>query len=44
MLGRLARGAYMLAIVVMVAAWAMSAGKSSPVEPKNDQPIERVYS
>ena len=39
MLGRLARGAYMLAVAVMIVAWAISAGKSSPVEPENDQTV-----
>ena len=43
MLGRLARGAYMLAIVVMIAAWAISTGKSSPAEPANEQQIEIWY-
>jgi hypothetical protein len=40
MLGRLARGAYMLIVAGMIVAWAMSAGKSSPAEPTNDQPVE----
>jgi hypothetical protein len=39
MLGRLARGAYMLIVVGMVVAWAMSASKSSPAEPTNEKPI-----
>ncbi len=39
MLGRLARGAYMLIVAVMIVAWAISASKSSPAEPKNDQPV-----
>ena len=39
MLGRLARGTYVLVVAAMVAAWAMSASKSSPAEPKNEQPV-----
>jgi hypothetical protein len=39
MIGRLARGAYMLTVAVMIVVWAMSASKSSPAEPKNDQPV-----
>ena len=33
MIGKLARGAYMLIVAGMVVAWAMSPGKSSPAEP-----------
>jgi hypothetical protein len=43
MLGRLARGAYMLIIAGMIVAWAISASKSSPAEPKNDQTVEHWY-
>jgi hypothetical protein len=43
MLGRLARGAYMLIIAGMIVAWAISASKSSPAEPKNDQAVEHWY-
>jgi hypothetical protein len=39
MIGRLARAAYMLTVAGMVVAWAVSAGKSSPAEPANDQPV-----
>ena len=42
MLGRLARGTYMLTVAVMIVAWAMSATKSSPAEPTNDQPVGLV--
>ena len=40
MIGRLARGTYMLIVAGMIVAWAMSASKSSPAEPKNDQVVE----
>ena len=39
MIGRLARGAYLLAVAVMIVVWAISASKSSPTEPKNDQAV-----
>jgi hypothetical protein len=39
MLGKLARGAYMLIVTGMIVVWAMSAGKSSPAEPMNDQAV-----
>ena len=42
MIGRLARGAYMLIVAGMIVAWAMSAGKSGPAEPQNDLVIEVV--
>ena len=39
MLGRLARGAYMLIVTGMIVAWAMSTSKSSPAEPTNDRAV-----
>jgi len=39
MLGRLARGAYMLIVAAMIVAWAMSPSKSSPVEPQTEQAV-----
>ncbi len=43
MLGRLARGAYMLIVAGMIVAWAMAASKSSPAEPKNDDIVVNWY-
>ena len=43
MVGRLARGAYMLIVAVMIVAWAISAGKSSPAEPQNDRAVVMWY-
>ncbi len=43
MLGRLARGAYMLIVAGMIVAWAISATKSSPAEPKTDRQIVMWY-
>jgi hypothetical protein len=33
----------MLIVAVMIVAWAISASKSSPAEPKNDQVIDTWY-
>jgi hypothetical protein len=39
MLGKLARGAYVLIVAAMIVAWAVSAGKSGPAEPTDDLPV-----
>ncbi len=39
MLGRMAKGAYVLFVAAMVVAWAVSAGKSNSAEPKNQEPV-----
>jgi hypothetical protein len=39
MFRKMAKGAYVLFVAAMVVAWALSAGRSSPVEPKDDKPI-----
>ncbi len=39
MIGRLARAAYMLIVAGMVVAWAISPGKGSQVEPRNEQVV-----
>jgi hypothetical protein len=39
MLGRLARGAYMLAVVTMIVAWAVSASKSTPAPPEPEDAV-----
>jgi len=44
MLSKLARGAVLLVLAVMVVAWVVSAGKSKPAEPKPGQAAERWYS
>lgn len=44
MLGRLARGAYLAAIALMIAVYALSPAKSAPQpEPQPDQTIEYWY-
>jgi hypothetical protein len=39
MIGRLARGAYVLIVAAMVVAWAMAPGKSSPAESQQEQTV-----
>jgi hypothetical protein len=39
MFRKMAKGAYVLFVAAMVVAWAVSAGKNSPAEPKNDEPL-----
>jgi hypothetical protein len=44
MFGMLARGAFLVILAVMVVSWAVTASKSKPSEPQDDQPIGRMYS
>lgn len=44
MFGKMARGAFLLILAVMVVAWAWSANKSNAADPKDDQPSGRMYS
>jgi hypothetical protein len=44
MFSKVARGAFLLILAVMIVSWAVTASKSKPVEPQNDQPLERMYS
>src|ERR1035437_5219053 len=39
MIGRLARGADMLAVAGMIVVWGIAASKSGPADSKNDQPV-----
>jgi flagellar basal body-associated protein FliL len=43
MLGKLVRGAVLLLLAVMIAAWAFSSGKQRPQEPQNNKVIEHWY-
>lgn len=44
MLGRLARGAYLFTLALMIVAYAVSAAKDSPPPaPASDQPVEMWY-
>jgi hypothetical protein len=42
--GKLARGAFLVILALMVVSWAVSIGKSSPAEPQNEPPAGRMYS
>jgi hypothetical protein len=44
MLGKLARGAVLLILAAMVVAWAVSTSQSTPAEPPNVPPMDRMYS
>jgi len=44
MFSKIARGAFLLVLAVMVVSWAMSTSKSSPAEPETDQPAGHMYS
>ncbi len=39
MLGKLAKGAYVLFVAAMIVAWAASAGKSTSSTPNTDEPV-----
>jgi hypothetical protein len=41
---KMARVAVLFILAVMIAAWVLSAGKGSPVEPNTDRPMDRMYS
>jgi len=44
MLSKIARGAILFILAIMIAAWAMSAGKADPPDPSGAEPIWRVFS
>ena len=44
MFAKLARGAFLLILTVMVVAWAVTASTSEPTEPQNEQPTGYMYS
>lgn len=39
MLGRLARGAYVLFVAAMIVVWAISAGKSASPQPQSENTV-----
>lgn len=39
MLGRMAKGAYVLFVAAMIVAWAVSSGRTSPSQPQNTEPV-----
>jgi hypothetical protein len=44
MFSKIARGAFLLVLAVMVVSWAMSIGKSNPTDQQNEEPTGRMYS
>ncbi len=44
MLGKMARGTFLLILAAMVVAWAVSVSKSNPAAPQDDQVVWRMYS
>ena len=44
MFGKIARGAFLVALALMVVSWAMSVSKSSPADQQNEEPLGRMYS
>lgn len=44
MFGKMARGAFLLVLAVMVVSWALAASKGNTAEPQSDQPTGRMYS
>ena len=44
MIGKLVRGAFLVILAAMVVSWAVTASKSKPAEPQNDQATGRMYS
>jgi len=43
MLGKLARGTYVLVVTAMIVAWVFSLGKEVPAEPQPTQEISYAY-
>lgn len=44
MFSKIARGAFLLIVAVMIVSWVMSVNNSSAVEPEPEQPYGRMYS
>jgi hypothetical protein len=44
MVAKIARGAFLVFLAGTIVAWAMSVGKSSPAEPRQELPTDRMYS
>ncbi|HEY6023703.1 MAG TPA: hypothetical protein VIV34_05935 [Pseudolabrys sp.] len=41
MVGRIARGTYVVVVTTMIVAWAFSLGKEAPAEPQ--QPSQQIW-
>ncbi len=44
MLGRMAKGAYVLFVAAMIVTWAVSAGRTSPAQQHNPEPVVWTWS
>jgi len=44
MLAKIARGAFLLMLAVMIVSWAMTVSNSKPAEPQPEWPTDRMYS
>jgi hypothetical protein len=44
MIGKVARGTYVLVVGTMIVAWVVSLGKEVPVEPQTSPQIWTIYS
>ncbi len=43
MFNKIARGAFLLVLALMVVSWAMSIGKSSPLEPQSEPTTYHIF-
>ena len=44
MIGRLARGTYVVVVTAMIVAWVVSLGKETPAEPEPGPQVWYIYS
>ncbi len=44
MLAKIARGAFLLMMAVMIVSWAMTVGNSKPADTQPKLPTDRMYS
>jgi len=44
MFSKIARGAFLVVLAVMVVSWAVSINKSIPADQQNEEPTGRMYS
>ena len=44
MFAKVARGAFLLMLAVMLVSWAINVGNSGPTDPQPNPPFDRMYS
>ena len=44
MFGKIARSAFLILLAAMIVSWAVSVSRSSPAEPRQQLPTDRMYS